>query len=146
MAKSKASYEFSVFTSKFSQTKFNLSLLLFCAAVIAFFWPIVAEIFLGIYVSTASAEPIMYFAIFLACISIFLFFTASKSGYFCPKCDSNCSRELMDSQTDDITPKTKSGNRDMRFSTKMRTTENYEYTCPSESCGYVFSNDEHTFW
>ena len=52
----------------------------------------------------------------------------------------------MDSQTDDITPKTKSGNRDMRYSTKMRTTENYEYTCPSESCGYVFSNDEHTFW
>ena len=63
MAKSKAPNEYYVMTSKFSQTKFNLSLLLFCAAAIAFFWPIVAEIFLGIYVTTASAEPIMYFAI-----------------------------------------------------------------------------------
>ena len=82
MAKSKAPNEYYVMTSKFSQTKFNLSLLLFCAAAIAFFWPIVAEIFLGIYVTTASAEPIMYFAIFLACISVFLFFTASSSGYY----------------------------------------------------------------
>ena len=141
MAKSKKNWHHISLENKYNvPRRFLFSLLWAIAAVLIFYIPI-----FQCTGSTWRCDPFdnsttLSLAILFAIIAIYLFLTMLRTHYSCPKCKSKCNRTLADSETDNVTPQTKSGQQDQRYSTRLRTEYTYKYIC--SSCEYTFFDTE----